>query len=262
MREWGFPSGSVHLSCFRRPTTRTPRPFLRYSPQTSASRVQVETSKKETSFCISSSCLNWRLHADGELADRRSLGRVGQLGVTHQVAFDQDRIEIVHRRPPREQEARGRRSRRLNGGNPARQSKAGLPVQVKFAYSSVRMPDLEKRISGDWIELREKSNDFYALLDAFGLRRVRAPDRASDRLRLSVEQGIVEYKRHAPRARPRRARDGPLQVPGRGGDGRSRGRPLPPAPHRPRPAAPRRRSSSPWRGPGRRSTTSAWTASR
>jgi hypothetical protein len=56
------------------------------------------------------------------------------------------------------------------------------------------MAELEKRISGDWIELRGKSNDFHSLLDIltlppYGLRAV------SDRLKLSVEQGVVEFKR-------------------------------------------------------------------
>jgi hypothetical protein len=56
------------------------------------------------------------------------------------------------------------------------------------------MPELEKRISGDWIEIREKSNDFHGLLDAFGLP-ASALLTAADRLRLSVEQGVVEFKR-------------------------------------------------------------------
>lgn len=56
------------------------------------------------------------------------------------------------------------------------------------------MEDLEKRISGDWIELREKSNDLYALLDLLGLpaSQLRA---AADTLRHCVEQGMVEFKR-------------------------------------------------------------------
>ena len=56
------------------------------------------------------------------------------------------------------------------------------------------MIDLERRISGDWIALKEKLNDLYALLDAFGITasELRAE---SGHLRLSVESGIVEYKR-------------------------------------------------------------------
>jgi hypothetical protein len=56
------------------------------------------------------------------------------------------------------------------------------------------MAELEKRISGDWIEIREKSNDFHALLEALALppHELKA---AADRLRHSVEQGIVEFKR-------------------------------------------------------------------
>ena len=56
------------------------------------------------------------------------------------------------------------------------------------------MAELEKRISGDWIEIREKSNDFHALLEALAP----PPDQmvaAAGRLRHSVEQGIVEFKR-------------------------------------------------------------------
>ncbi len=56
------------------------------------------------------------------------------------------------------------------------------------------MPDLEKRISGDWIELREKANDLYSLLEALAIpaHQLRM---AADTLRLSVETGIVEFKR-------------------------------------------------------------------
>ncbi|MGA2974038.1 MAG: hypothetical protein ABSF77_01880 [Spirochaetia bacterium] len=56
------------------------------------------------------------------------------------------------------------------------------------------MSDLEKRISGDWIELREKANDLYTLLDALAIPsyELRA---AANTLRFSVEQGIVEFKR-------------------------------------------------------------------
>lgn len=56
------------------------------------------------------------------------------------------------------------------------------------------MSDLEKRISGDWIELREKANELHMLLDALDVppHQLRA---SSDALRRSVEQGIVEFKR-------------------------------------------------------------------
>jgi hypothetical protein len=56
------------------------------------------------------------------------------------------------------------------------------------------MPDLDKRISGDWIELREKANDLYTLLDALAVppHQLLA---AADTLRHSVEQGVVEFKR-------------------------------------------------------------------
>jgi hypothetical protein len=61
-------------------------------------------------------------------------------------------------------------------------------------YSPDRMIDLPRRISGDWIVLKEKLHDFYALLDEFGVTasELRAE---IERLRLCVESGIVEYKR-------------------------------------------------------------------
>jgi hypothetical protein len=56
------------------------------------------------------------------------------------------------------------------------------------------MEELEKRISGDWFELREKAGDFHALLDI--LRPSTSELReAAGKLRLSVEQGIIEFKR-------------------------------------------------------------------
>ena len=56
------------------------------------------------------------------------------------------------------------------------------------------MAELEKRISGDWFELREKAGDFHALLDALPLSPSQLRDSATT-LRLSVEQGIIEFKR-------------------------------------------------------------------
>ncbi len=56
------------------------------------------------------------------------------------------------------------------------------------------MVELEKRITGDWIELKEAAADLRALLEHVAM----APGdlaAAATRLRLSVEQGIVEYKR-------------------------------------------------------------------
>ncbi len=63
-----------------------------------------------------------------------------------------------------------------------------------MGYSRSGMIDLDRRISGDWIALKEKLNDLHALLDAFGVTasEVRAEN---ERLRLCVESGIVEYKR-------------------------------------------------------------------
>jgi hypothetical protein len=56
------------------------------------------------------------------------------------------------------------------------------------------MSELEKRISGDWIDLREKSNDLYALLDALAIPSYEMRAAAST-LRFCVEQGIIEFKR-------------------------------------------------------------------
>lgn len=56
------------------------------------------------------------------------------------------------------------------------------------------MVDLEKKISGDWIELKEVVNDIHALLDLLAVLPAQLAE-ASARLRLSVEQGIIEYKR-------------------------------------------------------------------
>ncbi len=56
------------------------------------------------------------------------------------------------------------------------------------------MVDLEKRISGDWFELKEKAGDFYTLLDAMALTPTQMRD-AGTRLKHSVEQGIIEFKR-------------------------------------------------------------------
>jgi hypothetical protein len=58
------------------------------------------------------------------------------------------------------------------------------------------MVELEKRISGDWIDIREKSNDYHQLLDALAVSPgdMKA---AAETLRLCVEQGIVEFKRSA-----------------------------------------------------------------
>jgi hypothetical protein len=61
-------------------------------------------------------------------------------------------------------------------------------------YSPECMIELARRISGDWIALKAKSNDLSDLFEEFEIRasELRAE---SERLRLSVESGIVEYKR-------------------------------------------------------------------
>ena len=63
------------------------------------------------------------------------------------------------------------------------------------------MIDLARRISGDWIALKEKANDLYALLDVFAItaRELRAE---IDLLRLSVESGIVEERSSLARQTP------------------------------------------------------------
>ncbi|HUI71274.1 MAG TPA: hypothetical protein VL354_12210, partial [Spirochaetia bacterium] len=61
-------------------------------------------------------------------------------------------------------------------------------------YICRRMVDLEKRISGDWIELKQKAGDYRALVDMLHLSPSQLGDAAS-KLRLSVEQGIIEFKR-------------------------------------------------------------------
>jgi hypothetical protein len=55
------------------------------------------------------------------------------------------------------------------------------------------MVDLERRISGDWIEAREAAAEQYALVKFFQLDADRLHDIARS-LRLCVEEGILEYK--------------------------------------------------------------------
>jgi hypothetical protein len=55
------------------------------------------------------------------------------------------------------------------------------------------MVDLERRISGDWIEAREAAADQYALVKSFSLDADRLHDIARS-LRLCVEEGVLEYK--------------------------------------------------------------------
>ncbi len=56
------------------------------------------------------------------------------------------------------------------------------------------MVELAKRISGDWIELRETLNDYDACIDQLAVTSQELHGEM-ERLRLSVEQGILEYKR-------------------------------------------------------------------
>jgi hypothetical protein len=69
-----------------------------------------------------------------------------------------------------------------------------VDVGRKKAYIGRRMAELEKRISGDWFELKEKAGAFHALVDALPLSNAELRD-AATKLRLSVEQGIIEFKR-------------------------------------------------------------------
>jgi hypothetical protein len=55
------------------------------------------------------------------------------------------------------------------------------------------MLDLERKISGDWIEAREASSDQYVLTQFFQLDSDHLRDIARS-LRLSVEEGVLEYK--------------------------------------------------------------------
>ncbi len=56
------------------------------------------------------------------------------------------------------------------------------------------MVELEKRITGDWIDIRDKLGDLDGLLQLLGLSPAELKTTA-DALRLSMEQGIVEFKR-------------------------------------------------------------------
>ena len=56
------------------------------------------------------------------------------------------------------------------------------------------MAELEKRISGDWFELRQKAGDYHALVEFLPLSNAELRE-AATKLRLSVEQGIIEFKR-------------------------------------------------------------------
>jgi hypothetical protein len=56
------------------------------------------------------------------------------------------------------------------------------------------MAELEKRISGDWIDIRAAASDLHQLLD---LMKLSPPQIRStvEKLRFSVEQGVIEFKR-------------------------------------------------------------------
>jgi hypothetical protein len=56
------------------------------------------------------------------------------------------------------------------------------------------MSDLEKRISGDWIDIKATLNDPFGIQDLLKLSLTELKT-AAERLRFSVEQGIIEFKR-------------------------------------------------------------------
>src|SRR5271157_2066106 len=56
------------------------------------------------------------------------------------------------------------------------------------------MVELEKRISGDWIEIKSKANNLPGLLEFLAVPALTMRS-ASSKLRHCVEQGVVEFKR-------------------------------------------------------------------
>jgi hypothetical protein len=55
------------------------------------------------------------------------------------------------------------------------------------------MHDLERRISGDWIDLREAARDQYALIEYLGITS-QTLDGLAQELHRAVEEGLIEYK--------------------------------------------------------------------
>ena len=55
------------------------------------------------------------------------------------------------------------------------------------------MQELERRISGDWIDLREAGKDQYTLIEHLGLSS-QDLERLAEELRRAVEEGLIEYK--------------------------------------------------------------------
>jgi hypothetical protein len=55
------------------------------------------------------------------------------------------------------------------------------------------MVELERRISGDWIDLREASKDQHTLIEFLGLD-AQSLARLAEELRGAVEEGLIEYK--------------------------------------------------------------------
>lgn len=55
------------------------------------------------------------------------------------------------------------------------------------------MHDLERRISGDWIDLREASKDQYTLIEHLGMSAQELA-RLAEEVRRAVEEGLIEFK--------------------------------------------------------------------
>ena len=55
------------------------------------------------------------------------------------------------------------------------------------------MQELERRISGDWIDLREAGKDQYTLIEHLSLS-AQDLERLAEELRRAVEEGLIEYK--------------------------------------------------------------------
>jgi hypothetical protein len=73
-------------------------------------------------------------------------------------------------------------------------TRTAIDHRRKITYIVAGMVELEKRITGDWIDIRDKLGDLDGLLQLLGLSPAELKA-AADALRLSMEQGIVEFKR-------------------------------------------------------------------
>lgn len=62
-------------------------------------------------------------------------------------------------------------------------------------YQAMPGDDLNKKVRGDWFEVREKYDEIYELEEIFTFSLEELSTVVSD-LRISVEQGVTEYKQH------------------------------------------------------------------